>query len=417
MEPPVIRIQNLSKLYRLGEVGTGSLAHDINRWWHRVRGREDPYAQVGRVNDRTQRAESDWVWALKDINFEVRRGEVLGIIGRNGAGKSTLLKILSRVTAPTGGEIRVKGRIASLLEVGTGFHPELTGRENIYLNGSILGMRKKEIDRKLDEIVDFSGCAAYLDTPVKRYSSGMQVRLAFAVAAHLDPEILIVDEVLAVGDAEFQTKCLGKMREHSADAGRTILFVTHDLKAIESLCPRALLMDRGTIIQDGATHQVLRTYRREAGHAEKWNVHLAKRGASLDAAECSYQVLDSGEARMRFCIRIALDIVPVDLFVDIALETESSVRVVQHMSSHYYPAARVTRRSVASFLFETGSPPLLPGEYFLTVYAYERLGAPLLHLSRVFAFKVSHGPGKRELGSPGYTALICPDFTLKVTTN
>ncbi|HEY2573247.1 MAG TPA: ABC transporter ATP-binding protein [Verrucomicrobiaceae bacterium] len=260
MNPPVIRVRNLSKLYRLGEVGTGSLAHDVNRWWHRARGREDPYARIGQVNDRARKTEADWVWALKDINFEVRRGEVLGIIGRNGAGKSTLLKILSRVTAPSTGEVKVKGRIASLLEVGTGFHPELTGRENVYLNGSILGMRKREIDRKLDEIVDFSGCAAYLDTPVKRYSSGMQVRLAFAVAAHLEPEILVVDEVLAVGDAEFQQKCLGKLRDVAGSGARTVLFVSHNMQAISELCHRVIMIAGGSISADGNPDAVIGSY-------------------------------------------------------------------------------------------------------------------------------------------------------------
>ena len=206
----ILKAENISKQYRLGVVGTGTLSHDLNRWWHKVRGKEDPYLKVGETNDRSTKGTSEYVWALQDINFEVERGEVLGIIGKNGAGKSTLLKLLSRVTSPTTGTIRARGRIASLLEVGTGFHPELTGKENIYLNGAILGMRKKEITRKLDEIIDFSGVERYIDTPVKRYSSGMYVRLAFAVAAHLESEILIVDEVLAVGDAEFQKKMLGQ---------------------------------------------------------------------------------------------------------------------------------------------------------------------------------------------------------------
>jgi lipopolysaccharide transport system ATP-binding protein len=224
--------ENLSKQYRLGLVGTGTLSHDLNRWWHRIRGKEDPYLKVGEVNDRSSRGGSDYVWALRDINFEVQQGEVLGIIGKNGAGKSTLLKIMSKVTGPTTGRIKAKGRIASLLEVGTGFHPELTGRENIYLNGTILGMTKKEVDRKLDEIVDFAGVARYLDTPAKRYSSGMMVRLGFAVAAHLEPEILIVDEVLAVGDAEFQKKAIGKMQEVSHEGGRTVLFVSHNMASV-----------------------------------------------------------------------------------------------------------------------------------------------------------------------------------------
>ena len=243
----VIQAENISKLYRLGQVGTGSIFQDVNRWWHMLRGREDPYVKVGEVNDRTQKGSSDFVWALKDINFEVVQGEVLGIIGRNGAGKSTLLKILSRTTAPTTGTIKVKGRIASLLEVGTGFHPELSGRDNIFMNGTILGMTRNEIRAKFDEIVQFSGVERYLETPVKRYSSGMYVRLAFAVAAHLESEILIVDEVLAVGDQEFQKKCLGKMKDVSQQQGRTVLFVSHVMPSVANLSTRLLCMHQGTV--------------------------------------------------------------------------------------------------------------------------------------------------------------------------
>ncbi|MFZ9589426.1 MAG: ABC transporter ATP-binding protein, partial [Chitinophagaceae bacterium] len=243
----VIKVENISKLYRLGQVGTGSIFHDVNRWWHGVRGKEDPYMRVGEENDRTKKGEGDYVWALKDINFEVAQGEVLGIIGRNGAGKSTLLKILSRTTAPTTGSIKVKGRIASLLEVGTGFHPELSGRDNIFMNGTILGMTRAEIKSKFDEIVEFAGVARYLDTPVKRYSSGMYVLLAFAVAAHLESEILIVDEVLAVGDAEFQKKCLGKMKDVSEKQGRTVLFVSHNMQAIANLSTMLITMHNGSI--------------------------------------------------------------------------------------------------------------------------------------------------------------------------
>jgi lipopolysaccharide transport system ATP-binding protein len=341
MSDVVIRVENISKLYRLGEVGTGSLAHDVNRWWHRVRGKEDPYLKIGEVNDRTKpakqasskksltpedtestegaagvrlggqagaefpdpstselasdsentslirsanaphsseeqsdskalvsapkaQAPSDWVYALKDVSFEVKRGEVLGIIGRNGAGKSTLLKILSRVTTQSSGQIKVKGRIASLLEVGTGFHPELTGRENIFLNGAILGMRKAEIARKFDEIVEFSGCARYIDTPVKRYSSGMYVRLAFAVAAHLEPEILIVDEVLAVGDAEFQKKCLGKMKDVAGE-GRTVLFVSHNMAAVRELCHSAIYLKNGCLVSQGTSKSIVAEYYASSG--------------------------------------------------------------------------------------------------------------------------------------------------------
>lgn len=260
MSETVIKVENIWKQYRLGEVSTGSLAHDLNRWWHGIRGKEDPYLKVGDANDRTVKASSDYVWALQDINFDVKQGEVLGVIGRNGAGKSTLLKILSKVTQPTKGHIKVKGRIASLLEVGTGFHPELSGRDNIFLNGAILGMTKQEIKSKFDEIVSFSGVERYIDTPVKRYSSGMYVRLAFAVAAHLEPEILIVDEVLAVGDAEFQKQCLGKMKDVSDKDGRTVLFVSHNLGMINQLCSRSILMQHGKVVASGITREITEKY-------------------------------------------------------------------------------------------------------------------------------------------------------------
>jgi lipopolysaccharide transport system ATP-binding protein len=240
-----IQVEKLSKAYQLGEIGTGTISHDLERWVAKLRGKEDPFLKVGEINDRTVVSKSNIVWSLKDINFEINQGDAVGIIGRNGAGKSTLLKLLSRVTSPTSGIIKAKGRIASLLEVGTGFHPELTGRENIYLNGAILGMRKKEIESKFDAIVDFSGVEKYIDTPVKRYSSGMYVRLAFAVAAHLESEILIVDEVLAVGDAEFQKKCLGKMKDVSTGEGRTVLFVSHNMAAIKNLCNTGIFLKYG----------------------------------------------------------------------------------------------------------------------------------------------------------------------------
>jgi lipopolysaccharide transport system ATP-binding protein len=260
MSETVIQVHSLSKQYRLGEVGTGTLSHDLKRWWYRVRGKEDPFLKVGEINDRTVSGTSEYVWALRDINFEVKQGDILGIIGRNGAGKSTLLKILSKTTAPTSGEIKIRGRTASLLEVGTGFHPELTGRENIFLNGAIMGMTKKEIAKKFDEIVDFAGVERYVDTPVKRYSSGMYVRLAFAVAAHLEPEILIVDEVLAVGDVEFQKKCLGKMKDVSAKEGRTVLFVSHNMNAIKNLCNSALFLEKGLVKQTGLLQDVIKNY-------------------------------------------------------------------------------------------------------------------------------------------------------------
>lgn len=259
-------------MYRLGTVSTGTLSHDLNRWWHKVRGLEDPYAKIAESNARDKKGNSEYVWSLKDINFSTPHGEILGIVGRNGAGKSTLLKILSRVTGPTTGTVKMRGRVASLLEVGTGFHPELTGRENVFLNGAILGMTKKEIRQKFDEIVDFSGVERYIDTPVKRYSSGMYVRLAFGVAAHLEPEILIIDEVLAVGDAEFQKKCLGKMKDVSDKEGRTVLFVSHNMAAVKSLCNNAILLEHGSIKFMGDANSTINTYLK--GDAEVANKRL-----------------------------------------------------------------------------------------------------------------------------------------------
>ena len=256
-----IEFNNISKQYRLGLVSTRTLSHDLNRWWQTsVLHKEDPYLKIGSVNDRSKAADSEYVWALKDINFKVEQGDVVGIIGKNGAGKSTLLKLLSRVTGPTTGTIKAKGRIGSLLEVGTGFHPEMTGRENIYMNGAILGMTKAEITRKLDEIVDFSGCERYIDTPVKRYSSGMMVRLGFAVAAHLDPEILVVDEVLAVGDAEFQKKAIGKMQDVSRGEGRTVLFVSHNMASIRNLCHRGIVLEKGQVSFSGNVNDAIDKY-------------------------------------------------------------------------------------------------------------------------------------------------------------
>ena len=260
MSKVVIKAEHISKQYRLGLVGTGTVKDDMKRWWYNLRGKEDPFLKIGEANDRSSKGESDYVWSLRDINFEINQGDSVGIIGRNGAGKSTLLKILSQVTQPTTGKIYTKGRIASLLEVGTGFHPEMTGRENIFLNGAILGMRKQEIQRKLDEIIAFSGVERYIDTPVKRYSSGMYVRLAFAVAAHLESEILIVDEVLAVGDAEFQKKCLGKMNDVSKGEGRTVLFVSHNMAAVKSLCSSSFLLENGRLTFHGNSDECINNY-------------------------------------------------------------------------------------------------------------------------------------------------------------
>lgn len=284
-----IRAENISKQYRLGEVGTGTISHDLNRFWARVRGKEDPFLKIGESNDRTKKGDSDYVWSLKDINFEIEKGDAVGIIGRNGAGKSTLLKLLSRVTKPTTGHFEVQGRIASLLEVGTGFNPEMTGRENIFLNGAILGMRRHEIKRKFDEIVDFAGVERYIDTPVKRYSSGMYVRLAFAVAAHLESEILIVDEVLAVGDAEFQKKCLGKMGDVSKGEGRTVLFVSHDMRAVNRLCKNAISLLNGKIHEYSRTSDVITQYLQLNQHAvSKGSVHFAIPNSNLEITDVNF---------------------------------------------------------------------------------------------------------------------------------
>ncbi len=290
----VLKVENLWKEYRLGVVGTGTLTHDLQRWLAIMRGKEDPSLKIGAVNNLDSKGD-DYVWALQDINFEVKQGEVLGIIGKNGAGKSTLLKILSKVTGPTKGQIKVKGRIASLLEVGTGFHPELTGRENIYLNGAILGMKKWEIAKKLDEIIDFSGVSKYVDTPVKRYSSGMYVRLAFAVAAHLDPEILIVDEVLAVGDADFQKKAIGKMKDVSQDGGRTVLFVSHNMLAIKSLCSSGLLLVSGQSVEQGPIAHVIQAYTEASDSNRVSSVVLHKESGGYTIRSINIENSDYGK--------------------------------------------------------------------------------------------------------------------------
>jgi len=294
MSEVVIKVENLSKAYQIGQIGTGTISRDLERFWvTKVQGKADPFLKIGETNDRSTKGESDIVWSLRDINLDINQGDAVGIIGKNGAGKSTLLKLLSRVTSPTTGEIKVKGRIASLLEVGTGFHPELSGRENIYLNGAILGMRKNEITRKLDEIIDFSGVERYVDTPVKRYSSGMYVRLAFAVAAHLESEILIVDEVLAVGDAEFQKKCLGKMGDISKGEGRTVLFVSHNMAAVKSLCSKGIVLNNGCVGFNGNVDGAIDYYLKSSENFahRTWNNNAGPKSNFLQLLEA--KVLNS----------------------------------------------------------------------------------------------------------------------------
>ena len=321
MSDTILKAYNISKQYRLGVVSTGALSHDLKRWWHLARGKEDPFLKIGAVNDRSSKVSSEYVWALRDINFEVNRGEVLGIIGKNGAGKSTLLKILSRVTTPTTGSIKTRGRIASLLEVGTGFHPELTGRENIYLNGAILGMSRAEINSKFDEIVDFSGCEMYIDTPTKRYSSGMTVRLAFAVAAHLEPEILVVDEVLAVGDAEFQKKAIGKMQDISSGEGRTVLFVSHNMASVKKLCSRALLIENGRVISDGKVNDVIQKYLNRENSSIGSQIYSSNTNSNVNHIS-KVEILTSegnGLHHIKKPIRVEFEIVCYDIIPDPAV--------------------------------------------------------------------------------------------------
>ncbi|HEY4194320.1 MAG TPA: ABC transporter ATP-binding protein [Mucilaginibacter sp.] len=363
----VIKVENLSKAYQLGDFGTGTITRDFERFWARVRGKEDPFLRIGEVNDRTVKGESDVVWSLKDINFEIGQGDAVGIIGRNGAGKSTLLKILSRVTSPTTGSVKIKGRIASLLEVGTGFHPELTGRENIYLNGAILGMRKAEIKRKFDEIVDFSGVERYIDTPVKRYSSGMYVRLAFAVAAHLESEILIVDEVLAVGDAEFQKKCLGKMGEVSKGEGRTILFVSHNMASIQKLCNDCIILDNGSIFSKGSIHKCLVEYiniQKPAFEAKS----VLDSNYSLPKITVQPSYINSlGEFKLSFTLtsqqeRIISSLVPL-----IYNNSEERVAILD-LRKHIGTNIRIDAGKELNFDIEVPSCPLIEGEYTLGLY-------------------------------------------------
>ena len=377
MSNTAIKVENLSKIYRLGEIGTGTISRDMERWFKtKVLKQEDPFLKIGETNDRANKGMSDIVYSLQDINFEINQGDAVGIIGRNGAGKSTLLKILSRVTTPTTGKINIKGRVASLLEVGTGFHPELTGRENIYLNGAILGMRKREIDRKLDEIIDFSGVERYIDTPVKRYSSGMYVRLAFAVAAHLESEILIVDEVLAVGDAEFQKKCLGKMGEVSKGEGRTVLFVSHDLDAISTLTQKAIYLSNGNIEGFGFTENIVSKYLSSQKNS-KININDFRAYINpIDKARVSNifiksvengKISNSFKAGENFFVCIELETY-CDISLDIAILFENA-KSQPLFASHYTdnsPSLKLVP-GLHVYALNFNMPILRPGDYCISI--------------------------------------------------
>ena len=369
MSNTAIKVENLSKIYRLGEIGTGTISRDMERWFKtKILKQEDPFLKIGETNDRANRGESDIVYSLRDINFEINQGDAVGIIGRNGAGKSTLLKILSRVTTPSTGRINIKGRVASLLEVGTGFHPELTGRENIYLNGAILGMRKREIDRKLDEIIDFSGVERYIDTPVKRYSSGMYVRLAFAVTAHLESEIIIVDEVLAVGDSEFQKKCLGKMGEISNGEGRTVLFVSHDLNAIQSLCQKGILLKNGRLDSFGSQIQIIDKYFDE-GIQENKSIDFYRRKQSVGGVKVIHISVDGKFNPVIFGTEIILNVradftelIKHSLF-NFDLKNQNGLLISNFRTNKYLDS--YIQMGINEFQFVFTIPNLINGQYFL----------------------------------------------------
>ena len=367
-----IQVQDLSKAYQIGQIGTGTISRDLERWWTAtVRGKEDPFLKIGETNDRSTKGESDIVWSLKDINFEIQQGDAVGIIGRNGAGKSTLLKLMSEVTSPTTGKINIKGRVASLLEVGTGFHPELTGRENIFLNGAILGMRKNEIQRKLEQIIDFSGVERYIDTPVKRYSSGMYVRLAFAVAAHLESEILIVDEVLAVGDAEFQKKCLGKMGDISKGEGRTVLFVSHNLGSINALCTKCILLKNGMLEKYGGTNEVINEYYSIEKDGGVFNIGLGSKNEKIIISKielynddnCGTDKFEFGEAiKIEIEIEALTDIYKPFIWI-LVKDSKNDLFAATGMLDGFVP--KLFKKGINRFACRFNKLPLLPGTYFI----------------------------------------------------
>ena len=376
MSKNVISVENLSKSYRLGVIGTGTFSNDLKVWWARMRGKPNPLLKIGQEDHGNRVGEE--LWALKDVSFQVEQGEVLGIIGRNGAGKSTLLKILSRVTAPTSGTVKVKGRIASLLEVGTGFHPELTGRENIYLNGAILGMTKAEVNRRFDEIVEFAEIAKFIDTPVKRYSSGMYVRLAFAVAAHLESEILLVDEVLAVGDAEFQKKCLGKMGDVASQEGRTVLFVSHNMSSIERLCSKIIWLGDGKILRQGLPANIINQYLNSSSpieNLEKWS----KRNGSLKVqfkqleifrkdSELPTRELRTGDSVL-FMVYLLSDHIYTHSFIGLQI-TNSQGELVFAFHSQERGFVISLKHGINIFSLDVPFLPLLPGKYYINLVFY-----------------------------------------------
>ena len=398
MSNTAIKVEDLSKIYRLGEIGTGTISRDMERWFKtKVLKQEDPFLKIGETNDRANKGKSDIVYSLQDINFEIQQGDAVGIIGRNGAGKSTLLKILSRVTTPTTGRINIKGRVASLLEVGTGFHPELTGRENIYLNGAILGMRKREIDRKLDEIIDFSGVERYIDTPVKRYSSGMYVRLAFAVAAHLESEILIVDEVLAVGDAEFQKKCLGKMGEVSKGEGRTVLFVSHNMEAIKMLCTSGIYLQNGQLNFYSNITQAINSYRKHDnivdGLQTKWSATIRNFTEIIAFSEIHSTYLEDENCLIIKTVLVS-DIKGLTGFLAFDVSTNDEFPIFQAIPS-FDPFIKFQN---GPFIVETKIelPKLIPGIYRVSAWVGPTYNETYEWQRNVLSFSIEQSPQKNR---------------------
>lgn len=422
MNEIVLKIENVSKQYRLGSTGTGSLASDLNRWWHLARGKEDPYSKVGVVNDRKVEG-GEYVWALKDINMEVRKGEVVGIIGKNGAGKSTLLKLLSRITIPSKGSIKTKGRMASLLEVGTGFNPELSGKENIYLNGSILGMPKEEITEKLSEIVEFSGCAKYLDTPVKRYSTGMRVRLGFAVAAFLEPDIMIVDEVLAVGDAEFQKQAIAKMQDASTKGNRTVLFVSHNMNAIKNLCTRVIVLKDGCIDFEGGTEEGIEHYMKlnipnevifKQSFEDTNNAICYVKNIKTRNAQGRYSFI---EDQYFFDLTVVFKEIVADIFFGIIIDDEQGNQIFvsssDEVDNDVFRKIKKPGEYIASFSFP--GKILKPGLYYITFALRGATGNPFHKVEKAISFEVEDSSTFRGIKNRyRATALIAPEVTFKL---
>ena len=404
MSNTAIEFEHVSKQYRLGLVSTKTLSHDIRRFWiTNVLGKEDPYLKIGETNDRASKGNSDYVWALRDIDFKVEQGDVVGIIGKNGAGKSTLLKLLSRVTGPTTGTIRAHGRIGSLLEVGTGFHGEMTGRENIYMNGAILGMTKQEIAAKLDEIVAFSGCERYIDTPVKRYSSGMMVRLGFAVAAHLDPEILVVDEVLAVGDAEFQKKAIGKMKDVSQGEGRTVLFVSHNMASVKALCKSGVLLNMGEVYKIGEISDIISEYQRLSVDLTNKQLILRTDRRGTGAARLINVVIQNGEGKQVDSIgvgdpfRVQISVKnfswrDTDEIQEICIGVNDEYGQRNFVMNNIFIGQNVViGKDVTQFTYFVEQCPLNMGDYTLAFFLSNKMGDVVDAIDHVGILKVGSG--------------------------